>query len=80
MIRQWKRWEDSVAKMNDPEAGKSSIVTDVQEHDFIKNRFQGMGKNSYILGLVVIPILRAGLALAEHASSILPATKTYHLG
>uniref|UniRef100_I1J6X5 uracil phosphoribosyltransferase n=1 Tax=Glycine max TaxID=3847 RepID=I1J6X5_SOYBN len=29
---------------------------------------------------LVIPILRAGLALAEHASSILPAIKTYHLG
>ncbi|XP_068341265.1 uracil phosphoribosyltransferase-like [Pyrus communis] len=28
----------------------------------------------------VVPILRAGLALVEHASSILPATKTYHLG
>nr|GEY95246.1 ribonuclease H-like domain, reverse transcriptase, RNA-dependent DNA polymerase [Tanacetum cinerariifolium] len=28
----------------------------------------------------VIPILRVGLALAEHASSMLPATKTYHLG
>ncbi|CAN1354041.1 MLO-like protein 1 [Linum perenne] len=51
-IRQWKHWEDTVAKKNDPEAGKSSRVTDVQEHDFIKNRFQGMGKNSYILGLV----------------------------
>ncbi|XP_058734579.1 uracil phosphoribosyltransferase [Vicia villosa] len=30
--------------------------------------------------VAVIPILRAGLALAEHASSVLPATKTYHLG
>ncbi|KAH1265675.1 Uracil phosphoribosyltransferase [Glycine max] len=30
--------------------------------------------------VAVIPILRAGLALAEHASSILPAIKTYHLG
>ena len=30
--------------------------------------------------LQVVPILRAGLALTEHASSILPATKTYHLG
>ncbi|PNX92518.1 uracil phosphoribosyltransferase, partial [Trifolium pratense] len=29
--------------------------------------------------VAVIPILRAGLALAEHAASILPATKTYHL-
>ncbi|XP_027071293.1 uracil phosphoribosyltransferase [Coffea arabica] len=30
--------------------------------------------------VAVVPILRAGLALAEHASSILPANKTYHLG
>ncbi|XP_066363128.1 uracil phosphoribosyltransferase-like [Miscanthus floridulus] len=30
--------------------------------------------------VLVIPILRAGLALAELASSVLPATKTYHLG
>ncbi|KAM3410851.1 hypothetical protein ACQJBY_002834 [Aegilops geniculata] len=30
--------------------------------------------------VMVVPILRAGLALAENASSILPATKTYHLG
>ncbi|XP_078178128.1 uracil phosphoribosyltransferase-like [Carex rostrata] len=30
--------------------------------------------------ILVIPILRAGLALAEHASSILPCSRTYHLG
>ncbi|KAF8395172.1 hypothetical protein HHK36_019113 [Tetracentron sinense] len=30
--------------------------------------------------VTIVPILRAGLALMEHASSILPATKTYHLG
>lgn len=30
--------------------------------------------------IVIVPILRAGLALAEYASSILPATKIYHLG
>ncbi|KAF7145571.1 hypothetical protein RHSIM_Rhsim04G0162200 [Rhododendron simsii] len=30
--------------------------------------------------VAVIPILRAGLALAENASSVLPALKTYHLG
>ncbi|XP_057971035.1 uracil phosphoribosyltransferase isoform X2 [Malania oleifera] len=30
--------------------------------------------------IAVVPILRAGLALSEHAASILPATKTYHLG
>ncbi|XP_020244319.1 uracil phosphoribosyltransferase [Asparagus officinalis] len=30
--------------------------------------------------VLVIPILRAGLALAELAPSVLPATKTFHLG
>ncbi|XP_010528544.1 PREDICTED: uracil phosphoribosyltransferase [Tarenaya hassleriana] len=30
--------------------------------------------------VAVVPILRAGLALAEHASSVLPANKMYHLG
>ncbi|KAJ9694797.1 hypothetical protein PVL29_010329 [Vitis rotundifolia] len=30
--------------------------------------------------VAVVPILRAGLALMEYASSILPATKTYHIG
>lgn len=35
---------------------------------------------SVLLVLQVVPILRAGLALMEHASSVLPATKTYHLG
>ncbi|CAN8254616.1 unnamed protein product [Cochlearia groenlandica] len=30
--------------------------------------------------IAVVPILRAGLALAEHASSVLPANKVYHLG
>ncbi|KAJ3668922.1 hypothetical protein LUZ60_010872 [Juncus effusus] len=30
--------------------------------------------------ITIIPILRAGLALAEHATAVLPATKTYHLG
>ncbi|XP_057531663.1 uracil phosphoribosyltransferase [Amaranthus tricolor] len=30
--------------------------------------------------VAVIPVLRAGLALAEHAASILPSTMTYHLG
>ncbi|BAF17639.1 uracil phosphoribosyltransferase [Oryza sativa Japonica Group] len=30
--------------------------------------------------VMVVPILRAGLAMAENASSVLPATKTYHLG
>ncbi|KAK6943024.1 hypothetical protein RJ641_028401 [Dillenia turbinata] len=30
--------------------------------------------------VAIVPILRAGLALVEHASSIFPATSTYHLG
>ncbi|KAK8968122.1 Uracil phosphoribosyltransferase [Platanthera guangdongensis] len=30
--------------------------------------------------VTIVPILRAGLALADHASSVLPATNTYHLG
>ncbi|KAJ0247052.1 Uracil phosphoribosyltransferase [Hirschfeldia incana] len=30
--------------------------------------------------IAVVPILRAGLALAEHASTVLPANKIYHLG
>ncbi|CAA7046221.1 unnamed protein product [Microthlaspi erraticum] len=30
--------------------------------------------------IAVVPIIRAGLALAEHASSVLPANKVYHLG
>ncbi|KAK8685437.1 hypothetical protein V6N13_041438 [Hibiscus sabdariffa] len=30
--------------------------------------------------VAIVPILRAGLALAEQASSLLPTTKTYHLG
>ncbi|KAJ3685627.1 hypothetical protein LUZ61_014791 [Rhynchospora tenuis] len=30
--------------------------------------------------IVVVPILRAGLALAEHAPSVLPSSRTYHLG
>ncbi|XP_064983918.1 uracil phosphoribosyltransferase-like isoform X2 [Musa acuminata AAA Group] len=29
---------------------------------------------------LIVPILRAGLALAEHAPSVLPASVTYHLG
>lgn len=30
--------------------------------------------------IAVVPILRAGLALAEYASSVLPTARTYHLG
>ncbi|KAG6475724.1 hypothetical protein ZIOFF_064953 [Zingiber officinale] len=30
--------------------------------------------------VAIVPILRAGLALSEHASTVLPATITFHLG
>ncbi|TVU14034.1 hypothetical protein EJB05_37477 [Eragrostis curvula] len=30
--------------------------------------------------IMIVPILRAGLAFAEHATSLLPSTKTFHLG
>lgn len=30
--------------------------------------------------VMIVPVLRAGLVLVEHAASILPATKTYHVG
>lgn len=30
--------------------------------------------------VTIVPILRAGLVLAEYATSVLPATKTYHIG
>ncbi|CAN0857935.1 MLO-like protein 1, partial [Linum grandiflorum] len=52
-IRQWKQWEDAVSKKDsDPETGKKSKLTQVKDHDFIKNRFQGLGSNSYFFGLV----------------------------
>ncbi|KAK3142800.1 hypothetical protein QOZ80_4BG0351780 [Eleusine coracana subsp. coracana] len=30
--------------------------------------------------ILIVPILRAGLAFSEHATSLLPSTKTFHLG
>ncbi|CAH9138673.1 unnamed protein product [Cuscuta epithymum] len=50
-IRQWKRWEDAIAKLNteNGNAGNPGL-THVRQHDFIKNRYVGMGKRSLILG------------------------------
>ncbi|CAN4093289.1 unnamed protein product [Withania somnifera] len=50
-IRQWKHWEDSIAKDN-YETGHvlKPRVTHVHQHDFIRNRFVGMGKRSAIFG------------------------------
>ncbi|XP_015895663.2 MLO-like protein 1 isoform X2 [Ziziphus jujuba] len=50
-IRQWKHWEDSIAKENyDTEQVIKSKVTHVHEHAFIKDHFLGIGKNSALLG------------------------------
>lgn len=50
-IRQWKHWEDSIAKDNYETAHVlKPPVTHVQQHDFIRNRFVGMGKRSAIFG------------------------------
>ncbi|WMV36068.1 hypothetical protein MTR67_029453 [Solanum verrucosum] len=53
-IRQWKQWEDAIVK-DDYESEHAHLkptVTHVYEHDFIRNRFQGMGRQSVILGWV----------------------------
>ncbi|EPS69012.1 hypothetical protein M569_05755 [Genlisea aurea] len=50
-IRQWKRWEDLIAKDNysSEQALKPKVIR-VHEHEFIKKRFSGFGKCSAILG------------------------------
>ncbi|KAJ8527148.1 hypothetical protein K7X08_029625 [Anisodus acutangulus] len=53
-IRQWKYWEDAIVKDN-PDSEHDHLrpaVTHVHEHDFIRNRFQGISKQSAILGWV----------------------------
>ncbi|XP_004290767.1 PREDICTED: MLO-like protein 1-like isoform 2 [Fragaria vesca subsp. vesca] len=52
-IRQWKTWEDDIAKQNyDSQQfiNKKHKFTQVHEHAFIRERFLGMGKNSVLLG------------------------------
>ncbi|KAG4210663.1 hypothetical protein ERO13_A02G060600v2 [Gossypium hirsutum] len=52
-IHQWKNWEDYAKDMeDDPEGVVKTKITQVQEHDFIKGRFLGIGKNSEIQGWV----------------------------
>ncbi|KAJ0079251.1 hypothetical protein Patl1_23587 [Pistacia atlantica] len=50
-IRQWKHWEDSIAKQefNTEEVVKKK-VTHVEQHTFIREHFLGIGKDSVILG------------------------------
>ncbi|XP_021282490.1 MLO-like protein 1 [Herrania umbratica] len=50
-IRQWKHWEDSIAKENyDSEQMLKKKVTHVRQHTFIKDHFLGIGKDSIVLG------------------------------
>ncbi|OIW14706.1 hypothetical protein TanjilG_33048 [Lupinus angustifolius] len=50
-IRQWKHWEDSIAQQNyETNRVLKPKVTNVQQHDFIKGRFSGFGKDSALMG------------------------------
>ncbi|GFQ07946.1 mlo-like protein 1 [Phtheirospermum japonicum] len=50
-IRQWKHWEDAIAKDNyDSRSGMKLSLKPQFTHDLIKNRFSGMGKRSAIMG------------------------------
>lgn len=50
-IRQWKRWEDAISKKEyDPE--EVLKFTNVREHDFIKDRYRGVGKIGNLRGWV----------------------------
>ncbi|XP_045806156.1 MLO-like protein 1 isoform X2 [Trifolium pratense] len=50
-IRQWKHWEDSIAKDNyDSTKVLKPKLTQVQQHEFIKGRFSGLGKDSALIG------------------------------
>ncbi|XWS24839.1 hypothetical protein CRYUN_Cryun27aG0019500 [Craigia yunnanensis] len=52
-IHQWKSWEDYAKDMEYDQEGVVKIkITQVQEHDFIRNRFLGFGKNSELQGWV----------------------------
>ncbi|KAK7250995.1 hypothetical protein RIF29_33838 [Crotalaria pallida] len=53
-IRQWKLWEDSIAKQNyDSNQVLKPRVTHVHQHDFIKGRFSGLSKDSALMGWLV---------------------------
>ncbi|KAK8572161.1 hypothetical protein V6N13_047775 [Hibiscus sabdariffa] len=52
-IHQWKRWEEIAKDMEyDPAGVVKTKITQVQEHDFIRNRFLGIGKNPEFQGWV----------------------------
>ncbi|XP_028751257.1 MLO-like protein 1 [Neltuma alba] len=50
-IRQWKHWEDSIAKDNyETQRVLEPKITHVHQHDFIKGHFLGFGKDSVLMG------------------------------
>ncbi|XP_038726044.1 MLO-like protein 1 isoform X2 [Tripterygium wilfordii] len=52
-IRQWKHWEDSIAKEDyNSEHVLKKKVTHVQQHAFIRDHFLGVGKTKALLGWV----------------------------
>uniref|UniRef100_A0A803L853 MLO-like protein n=1 Tax=Chenopodium quinoa TaxID=63459 RepID=A0A803L853_CHEQI len=49
-IRQWKHWEDAIAKENyDTDQALKPAVTHVHDHAFIRDHFVGVGEKSSIL-------------------------------
>lgn len=53
-IRQWKNWEDSIAREKfDTEQVLNTRITHVHRHDFIREHFLGLGKDSVLLGWVL---------------------------
>ncbi|RDX82852.1 MLO-like protein 1, partial [Mucuna pruriens] len=53
-IRQWKHWEDSIAKKNyEADRVLKPKVTHVHQHEFIRGRFAGYGKDSTLVGWLV---------------------------
>ncbi|XP_008788294.2 MLO-like protein 1 [Phoenix dactylifera] len=51
-ISQWKHWEDSIQKEITGNGTASQKVTDVQQFEFIRDHFKGIGKDSRILSWV----------------------------
>ncbi|GLT89315.1 hypothetical protein SLE2022_073020 [Rubroshorea leprosula] len=52
-IRQWKHWEESATKKDyDPGQVLKKKFIHVQEDEFIKNRFMGIGKDLALLGWI----------------------------
>nr|XP_011460878.1 PREDICTED: MLO-like protein 1 isoform X2 [Fragaria vesca subsp. vesca] len=54
-MRQWKQWEDSIERKeyNPEEVLTEKDFTAVQDHDFIRGRFLGIGKNQAFMGWLI---------------------------